>query len=58
MKADLDECGILNIRAETPIEAYALNQWGNANFSTDGNIKNPNIVVHTRLDFPEEPDVT
>jgi len=28
MKAEIDQHGVLTVTAETPLESYALDQWG------------------------------
>lgn len=48
MDATIDECGILIIQAETPLESYALNNWAKNNFSDrcSDAISTENIVIN------------
>ena len=42
MKADITSDGILTIKAETEIEAYALSRWNNESMGLD--ISSSNVV--------------
>ena len=52
MKATINECGILQIQAETALESYALNQWVKNNFSKPNEqaIDTNNIVINVGWD--------
>ena len=49
MKAEIDQHGILCIKAETPLESYALNKWCDSNFSkpNESAINTQNITIQT-----------
>jgi len=50
MKATINESGMLFIKAETPIESYALNQWCTNNAVPDQGFNTNNIVVDIGLE--------
>jgi hypothetical protein len=54
VKATIDQNGLLTIKSETPVEAYALGQWVKSNIEHDAHDKI--IVNYRKLMFDASPD--
>lgn len=53
MKANIDENGVLRIKAETPIESYALDRWAERYTPETGQCHSA-LQIDIKLDTPTE----
>lgn len=45
MKATIDELGMLSIKAENPLESYAIQKWADQNMGENGIVDGRNLTI-------------